>query len=1641
VPLENGLVVELLDSDTDGNVDALDADGDGQKDDLDADGFFNDEVEGLDDPVRYAPGSTFWRAELTHFSPLDFNLPWGPPLDAEFSNASGGGISDGQKADGTDPQRHICSFVEEKSRVFHEDIAIPGTDLTLHYASSRVAGYKPGVISVPASGETIPQSLERIVVQVNVAGRQFDVELDADTNQLAEIEWDGLDHLGRAVTGTVMAHIRVGYVYQAVYYSADVFFGQAFGQPGVRPLTIPARQEMTLWRDRWIAVNRGKGVLAEGWTLSAHHQFSPVDPSILYLGDGTISRNNARIIETIAGDGSYGYSGDGGPASEAKLNFPAFLTINSAGELFIADVSNYRIRKIDVNGIIDTIAGNGTYGTSGDGGPAIDAQIRPFGLDLDTSGNVYVADRDHNRVRKVDTDGIITNFAGNGSQGFSGDGGRATDAKLNRPVGLAADVNGNVYIADTFNHRVRKVDPNGIITTIAGTGVRGFSGDGGSAIDAQFQYTNDVAVDTDGNLYIADYLNCRIRKVDISGIITTVAGNGTCGISGDGDSALDARLNYPETVKVDIEGNLFIQGNSSRVRKVDTSGIIVTVAGNGMGGYSGDGGPATEAELSARDVAIAANGDFYIADHGNNAVRKVSLASASIAGVTTADETAFTELSGIGYIMSAEGFHQRTIELDTGLTLNEFGYDEDNNLLFVTDQFGNQITIEWLNGVPTAIISPDGITTELTVDPVTNHLTHITYPDGSFYEFKYTPDGLLELKTQPKGNQFGHVFDSNGRITDFTDDEGGHWQFFRTPQPNGDVLHETLTGEGDRTTYLESSFSTGAQESITTSPWGSETVVDVFERAADGLRENLSLSCGMELEFTYDVDAEYTYKYVTEMIERTPFKGLERITQMSKTYTDEDEDGIPDLVSERTEVNGKMAEMLHDIPNSQMIMTSPEGRTRTIFYDPDTLLPNLEQISEFHDTLFEYDIRGRIKTITAGVRQTVFDYVDDASGLQITVTDPDGLQSVYTFDTLDRLGLIERPDGSALGFGYDDNGNMELLVNPAGIEHDFEYTEVNLKEFYHTPLSGFYRYVYDKDRRLQEVHFPSGGLIKNVYEYGRLALIDLPDSETDVDLSYHPCGNNLESISQGIESISFGYDGSLLTSQDPFGTLTLEQSLAYTYNNDFRMETFEYALQKESYAYDNDGLLTAVGRFSIGRNPGNGLPETVTGADFSLVRDFNGFGELDSEIITVKGQAVASWTVTARYGDGKIDTKTETVAGEASTYGYTYDKAGRIQTVRKNGALVEEYTYDPDGTGTRVFEMNTQRGFVPGRNLTYSDEDHLETAGDTGYKYDPDGFLTTKTRYKEIDVIEEITDYEYSSRGELISVNMQPEGEVAKIVEYVHDPYGRRIAKIVDGSLKEKYLWQGMTRLLAVYDGNDMLLMRFEYADGRMPYAVEKGGEAYYLAYDQVGSLRVVADAAGNVKKRIDYDSFGNVILDTAPTFTVPFGFGGGLQDQDTGLVRFGFRDYDPDVGRWTAKDPIFFKGGDADLYSYVLNDPINRVDPPGLYVKHLFEDKLPSWLRDKRTPEEREAAQQAYYKDLRKRFGQAGGYGAHIHSNMEKAILQPFYKGIVEIFAPDEYNSQVPWFPPFSPAPYPLPEKQPSCSQERFGNESWYFD
>lgn len=341
----------------------------------------------------------------------------------------------------------------------------------------------------------------------------------------------------------------------------------------------------------------------------------------------------AQYIYTFAGTGYGaglgigGHTGDGGPAKYARMNACTGVCYDGAGNLYIADMANNVVRKVATNGYISTFAGCDTAGYSGDLGPATAAKLnKPYGVASDHTGNVYISDRDNHVIRKVSVSGTITTYAGiGGSVGYSGDLGPATAAELNTPEGIATDSTGNLYIADFNNHAVRVVWVGGSIQTYAGTGTMGFSGDGGPARLARLHGPAAVAVDPLGTVYVADYYNSVVRKIDASGDISTFAGTGITGYSGDGGQANSARLYYPSGVAVFGFGPVYIsdQGNNA-VRSVSSSGVISTVAGTHTNGYTGDGGMAVVAEISSpKGIAIDALNRLFIADYDNNVIRVV----------------------------------------------------------------------------------------------------------------------------------------------------------------------------------------------------------------------------------------------------------------------------------------------------------------------------------------------------------------------------------------------------------------------------------------------------------------------------------------------------------------------------------------------------------------------------------------------------------------------------------------------------------------------------------------------------------------------------------------------------------------------------------------------------------------------------------------------------------------------------------------------------------------------------------------------------------------------------------------------------------------------------------------------------------
>jgi uncharacterized protein (TIGR03437 family) len=373
------------------------------------------------------------------------------------------------------------------------------------------------------------------------------------------------------------------------------------------------------------------GVSGDGGPAANALIYGPESVAVDGLGNIFISDQSSRIreiaasgiINTVAGGGNLGAAA-GGAAAAAQLGMPNAVAVDAEGNLFIADQTANRVWKVSQDGTIGTAAGTGAAGYSGDGGQAASATLSgPMGVAFDRQGDLFISDVGNQRIRRVSPIGLINTVAGNGTYGYSGDGGPATGAQLFDPEGVATDSQGNLYISDVANFRVRKVSPGGVITTVAGNGKLGYSGDGGAATSAELASPGAVAADSQGNLFIADVNNQRVRRVSPDGTIITVAGLGTAGFSGDGGPASSAQLFNPEGVAVDSQGNLYISDTSNfRIRRVSLGGIITTVAGAGRQQYSGDGGPATTAQLPGpQSITVDGQGDIYISDNIAWAVR------------------------------------------------------------------------------------------------------------------------------------------------------------------------------------------------------------------------------------------------------------------------------------------------------------------------------------------------------------------------------------------------------------------------------------------------------------------------------------------------------------------------------------------------------------------------------------------------------------------------------------------------------------------------------------------------------------------------------------------------------------------------------------------------------------------------------------------------------------------------------------------------------------------------------------------------------------------------------------------------------------------------------------------------------------
>ncbi|HEX6131882.1 MAG TPA: RHS repeat-associated core domain-containing protein, partial [Actinomycetota bacterium] len=603
-------------------------------------------------------------------------------------------------------------------------------------------------------------------------------------------------------------------------------------------------------------------------------------------------------------------------------------------------------------------------------------------------------------------------------------------------------------------------------------------------------------------------------------------------------------------------------------------------------------------------------------------------------------------------------------------------------------------------------------------------------------------------------------------------------------------------------------------------------------------------------------------------------------------------------------------------------LTSPEGRTREIMLDALGRVTGVAGPG-IAPSVVTYDDRGRVAAVTAGTgpgaRTIAFGY--DPSGRVESITDPLGRTIGRAYDAAGRRTATTRPDGLGVAFAWDAASNLVGLTPPGRPAHGFGYDARDALVSVTPPAvpgGGPTTYATDDDGRLVTVTRPDGDVVTLGYDAGgRLASRVVSQGGMPVatqTTTYDAAGRVATVTAPSGIAVAYAYDGPLLLSETWTGDVA--GTVARTWNASARPASEAVNGEAVALAYDGDGFLTAAGDLAITRHPDTGLP---TATALGMVTDTTSY-DLFGGSLTHAAAAGATPLHAASYTRDALGRQTErreTVEADPErVFAYEYDLLGRLTEVRRNGVVIEAYAYDANGNRTSA----TVGGVT--RTGTYDDQDRLVTYGTASYGFDANGRLASKTTPGGT------TTYAYDPLGGLAEVAL-PGGDT---VSYLTDGQGRRVAKRVNGMAVQGFLYAGPLRPVAELDGAGAVVRRFVYAGGHVPVYMVAGGDTFRLLSDEVGSVRLVVNAAtGAVAQRLDYDAFGNVTLDTNPGFQ-PFGFAGGLHDPDTGLVRFGARDYDPETGRFTTRDPVGFAGGSTNLYTYAGNDPVNGNDPLGLF-------------------------------------------------------------------------------------------------------------
>ena len=1518
VPEPDGRVIRIVD--VVGGAARVDATGDGTPD---APGPLGLEPWELEQLARtYPPGTQLWRAPVRDLRIRDLNMPGevlgqDPAVPAP-SCASG------------DP----ATLLECRAQVNVQALPLAGTPFALVYASDRVPGRAQGM-EVRLTPDSIHPDLQGVELEITVAGRTWRERFDPAPNLRHTFQWDGTDAYGRTLQGTQPAVVRVGYVFPVVY-QVPAPWAATFGLscagatlPGYARCVLPstansqARQQAT----RWQTIHTGVGTWDAGaqemgsWGLSPHHAYDPMTRT-LYRGDGTTraAAGMAPVRERFSRTAFYGYS-LGTPAAE-----PGGGVLVTASPRQYFESSLYRVTPA---GDTVRLAGSGSRAFNGYGGPARDANIVALAMARGPDGSVYLNDWVNYRVHRVAPDGTLQPFAGTGVRCEShqfvacgGEGGPATQAGTTAGP-LAAGPDGSVYVAGA--NRVRRVGPDGTIHTVAGVGTsytgRDCSlhyygslncGDGGPALAAMISPAI-LHVGPDGRLYIGD--GASVRRVDPDGVIRRVVGTGEYHEQGlgDGGPATQARLGNVAGIAAAADGTVYVatEGGSfgrKLVWRVTPDGLIRIVAGHHA---------ATRLETMS-GLALGPDGSLFVSEYASGSVVRIgaplpgaleswrSRTGNTAAGPVTVASDDGREL----YRFDGAGRHEATLDAVTGVTVHSFAYDGQGRLATVTDRSGLVTRVERDgDGTAVAVVGPYGERTELAPGQ-SGALGGITGPGGQAVEMEYGDGGLLRSRTDAGGRTTAFAYDGDGRLTGQTSPDGASYTVGLAQDGAGQRLSGTLAS------------GTGIQVGVQPLPGGGSRRTSVLPSGAEvvsvATTDGKTVTTGVDgtvVTVTETPDPRYGLQApLRDETVRLP-SGLTRTTTHRRTVTLSDP-ANPASLTRQTDtetVNGRVRTEVYERAAGRVTRTSAAGRQSVTLLDAQGRVRQ-EQVTGLTAVVNSYDAQGRLERVTQGARSLAYTY--DAQGRVATATDAVGRTQRYTYDGAGRVLTQTLADGRVIGYTYDAAGNLASVTPPTRPAHTFGYTAAGLNDRYTAPDAGagtaVTRMEYDADQRVREVLRPDGVRVEMRYDSaGRRSGLLLPEGE--VRFGYDAATGKLASaLSPDGVQLDYGYDGGLLTEVRWTGPVA--GTLRSRYDSDFRVAAQRLNGDSIGYRYDADGLLAGVGALTLTRSPQNGLLTGTSLGGITSSVGYNAFGER-SGFTYSSGGATLFGTSYTRDDAGRITGVTETAGGTTTAYAYRYDGAGRLVEVKRGGAVVESYEYDANGNRLRAV---TPLGVA---DATVDAQDRLLTYGGASFAYAAGGELRSRV------VGSDTTRYAYDALGSLREVVL-PDGTR---IDYVADAEGRRVGKRVNGALVQGFLYQDALEPVAELDASGAVAARFVYGEAaHVPEYMVRGGRTFRIVADHLGSVRMVVDAqTGQVAQRMDYDAWGNVVLDSNPGFQ-PFGYAGGLYDGHTALTRFGARDYDARTGRWTAKDPILFEGGDANVYGYVLQDPVNMVDPTG---------------------------------------------------------------------------------------------------------------